>query len=167
MARWGQGRLLIRMAVALAAVLAPLGDGAARASDLIVRDLLATPPIETVVPAGQLAALQHHVIVTHTEFTDGAVRFEGPLVTDVLKLVGNRDWTSARLTAVNDYAIDIPVSDFREYGVILARTMNGKELSRRDKGPYWLMYPIDAFKELQDPAYNNRLIWQVVKIELR
>ncbi|MCL5778059.1 hypothetical protein M1105_13805 [Limibaculum sp. FT325] len=151
---------------AFVAALTPARAGTASGS-ILVRDALATPPIETVVSAEQLEALQPHAIVTRTEFTDGEIRFEGPLVTDLLKLVGNRGWTLARLTAANDYAIDIPITDFQAYGVILARRMDGRELSRRDKGPHWLMYPLDDFEELQDPVYNNRLIWQVVKIELR
>ncbi|MBK0398560.1 hypothetical protein H0I76_05125 [Limibaculum sp. M0105] len=167
MAQWGRGRLTIVIAAALSVTVALLSGPRALASGILVRDLLATPPIETQLSMEQLEALEPHVIATRTEFTDGEVRFEGPLVTDLLRFVGDRAWSSAKITAANDYAIDIPVSDFKAYGVILARRMNGRELSRRDKGPFWLMYPLDDFKELQDPVYNNRLIWQVVKIELK
>ena len=42
---------------------------------------------------------------------------------------------------------------------------DGKKLSRRDKGPLWLMYPISDHDELKDALYIHRLIWQVVRIE--
>ena len=47
------------------------------------------------------------------------------------------------------------------------RAMNGKRLSLRDKGPIWVIYPMTDNKELQDPAYNQRLVWQLVKIEVK
>ena len=42
---------------------------------------------------------------------------------------------------------------------------DGKPLSRRDKGPLWLMYPISDNAALRDPIYLRRLIWQVIRIE--
>ena len=44
---------------------------------------------------------------------------------------------------------------------------DGKKLSRRDKGPLWLMYPISDHAELNATRSTiPRLIWQVVRIEL-
>jgi hypothetical protein len=43
---------------------------------------------------------------------------------------------------------------------------NGKRLSLRDKGPIWLIYPLDDHAELQDPYYTIRLVWQLTKMEL-
>ena len=51
--------------------------------------------------------------------------------------------------------------------MILAMQADGTRLSIRDKGPIWLMYPVDDFPELQDPKYNLRLIWQLTVMELR
>ena len=72
---------------------------------------------------------------------------------------------AVRLTAANDYFVDIPTGDFQAYDVILAMQADGKPLSRRDRGPLWLMYPISDHAELNDPVYFRRLIWQVVRIE--
>ena len=46
-------------------------------------------------------------------------------------------------------------------------TANGERLSRRDKGPIWLIYPLDDHEELKDPVYTIRLIWQLTAMELR
>lgn len=75
--------------------------------------------------------------------------------------------TTVHLVAANDYSFDIPLSDLTEYDVILAMQADGTRLSIRDKGPIWLMYPVDDFPELQDPKYNLRLIWQLTVMELR
>lgn len=104
---------------------------------------------------------------TSTEFTDGAPEFSGPLARDVIASVGVGDATIAVMTAANDYAIEVPIDELMKYDVILATSVDGKRLSLRDKGPIWVMYPRDHHKELQDPMFNGRLIWQMVRIELK
>jgi len=113
----------------------------------------------------EIAALPQATIVTDTEFTDGMVEYRGPLVQDVLQFLAMDELETVRFMAANDYFVDIPTSDFRKYNAILAMEADGVPLSRRTKGPLWLMYPIADFPELRDRVYNNRLIWQVVKIE--
>ena len=113
----------------------------------------------------ELSALPQTTIVTENEFTTGAVEYRGPLVRDVLEHLSLDEVEMLRFTAANDYYVDIPTSDFRRYNAILALEADGKQLSRRDKGPLWLMYPISDNPDLQDPVYVHRLIWQVVRIE--
>lgn len=112
-----------------------------------------------------LAALPQVVIKTENEFSDGVVAYRGPLVRDVLAELGLDRLSTVRFVAANDYYVDIPTSDFTDYDVILAMEADGKPLSRRDKGPLWLMYPISDNAELRDPVYLRRLIWQVIRIE--
>lgn len=113
----------------------------------------------------QLAALPQTTIVTENEFTDGAVEYRGPLVRDVLEHLALDESDTIRFTAANDYYVDVPTDDFRKYNVILALEADGTPLSRRDKGPLWLMYPLSDHSELRAPVYNTRLIWQVVRID--
>lgn len=112
-----------------------------------------------------LSELPQVTIVTENEFSDGPVSYRGPLVRDVLAHLGLDQTETVRITAANDYYVDIPTSDFRRYSVVLAIEADGKRLSRREKGPIWVMYPISDHPELRDPVYNTRLIWQVVRIE--
>lgn len=115
--------------------------------------------------AKDLADLPQVTVVTQNEFTDGKVSFRGPLMRDVLERLALDHVDAVRFYAANDYYVDIPTSDFQKYDVILATEADGKPLSRRDKGPLWLMYPISDHSELQDQLYIRRLIWQVVRIE--
>ncbi len=113
----------------------------------------------------ELAALPQKTVVTETEWSDGRVAYKGPLMRDVLKLFNLEQMATLRFMAANDYYIDIPTKDFQDYDVILAMSADGKPLSRRDKGPLWVMYPLSDHKELNDNVYLARLIWQLVRIE--
>jgi hypothetical protein len=115
----------------------------------------------------ELEALPQHRVTTANEFVDRPVTYRGPLARDVLALLGLNQVEVVRFKALNDYYIDVPTSELRRYDVILALEADGRRLSRRDKGPLWLMYPISDFPELADPLYNARLIWQVVSAEAK
>lgn len=111
-----------------------------------------------------LHSMEQTTFATENEFVDGKVTYRGPLVRDVLARVGLDQTDNVRFVAANDYYVDIPTQNFRDYDAILAIEADGERLSRRDKGPIWLMYPISDFAALRDPIYSRRLIWQVVKI---
>ncbi len=113
----------------------------------------------------QLSAMPQADVITENEFTDGKVDYRGPLMRDVVEMAGLQDAETVRVTAANDYFVDIPTQDFKDYDVILAMEADGERLSRREKGPLWLMYPISDHAALRDPIYLRRLIWQVVRIE--
>jgi len=134
---------------------------------LVVRNATDPAQAEVRFSEADLLALPQVTIRTRTEFTDGVVEFIGPLARDAVAAIEPGTATSIHLVAANDYAIDIPLSDLTDYDVILAMQANGKRLSRRDKGPIWLMYPLDDHPELRDPAYTIRLIWQLTVMELR
>lgn len=111
-----------------------------------------------------LETMPQKTVRTTNDFVDGPVSYRGPLVRDVLARVGLDKADSVRLMAANDYYVDIPTQDFRDYDAILALEADGERLSPRDKGPIWLMYPISDYPALRDPIYTRRLIWQVVRI---
>lgn len=105
-----------------------------------------------------------HTVRTTTDWTDGVTTFRGPLVSDVLAAAGNLGMTITA-TALNDYSVAIPVVDFTRYPVILAMEADGKTLTRRDKGPLWIVYPRDDHSELATPETNAKWIWQLRSLE--
>lgn len=113
-----------------------------------------------------LEQIGRHTITTDTKWTDGVNTFEGPLLRDVLDHIG-ASGTSIRATAINDYEVDIPISDAIEHDVILAHTMNGKRMRIRDKGPLWVIYPWRDNPDLADERIYSRSIWQLDRIEIR
>ena len=163
-------RVLLRVCVCVLLtffVLARTAMPAAAEDLLVVRNATAPAQAEARFSEADLLALPQVTIRTRTDYTDGVVEFIGPLARDAVAFIETGAATSIHLVAANDYAIDIPLSDIFDYDVILAMQANGERLTMRDKGPLWLMYPLDDYEEMQDPAFNNRLIWQLTLIELR
>lgn len=113
-----------------------------------------------------LAALPQRAVTTTTPWTDGAARFTGPGLCRVLEAAG-AEGTIVRAHALNDYAAEIPVADCRRYPVILALARNGAQLSRRDKGPIWIVYPQSAHPELDRAAVHARWVWQLTRLTVR
>jgi hypothetical protein len=110
-----------------------------------------------------LDALPQKSFVTETPWIKGAVKFTGPLLSDVLKVV-NASGSNLKAVALNDYKINIPMEDAVKYGVILARQMDGKVMTIRDKGPLFVMYPFEKFPEIKTSVYFSRCIWQLQSI---
>jgi len=113
-----------------------------------------------------LENLPGRVSSVNTPWYDSRKTFEGPLGAAVLDAVG-ASGTTLRVVALNDYAAEIPVEDFRKYPVILATKLDGKAMSVREKGPIFVIYPFDAEPSLFNEKYFNRSVWQVKAIEVR
>ena len=72
--------------------------------------------------------------------------------------------STALAIAANDYRIEIPVSDFAKYDVMLAMRINGEELTLRTKGPIWLIYPESV--DLPESERAERMIWQLIELRV-
>lgn len=112
----------------------------------------------------QLAALPQHSFKTSTTWTEGVSTFQGVLLKDFIAAVGATG-TTMNLTALNDYAISMPLADVKDDGPLLAYLMDGKTMSLRDKGPVWLVYPYDENPEYRTEQTYSRSIWQLDRIE--
>ena len=113
-----------------------------------------------------LDALPQHTTTTITPWYDGVRTFEGPLGSELLDAVGARG-SVVRVTAINDYAADIPIEDFAANPVILATTIDGEHMSVRDKGPIFVIYPFELNPDLYNEVTFGKSVWQVVSIEVR
>ncbi len=116
----------------------------------------------------QLDALEQTTYVTKNPFIDGTSEFSGPLARVVFADAGQdmpKD-AQVRVSAINDYKIDMPLSDILDYDVMLATRRDGQPMSLREKGPIWIMYPISDHLELEDEAINSRLVWQTKSIQV-
>lgn len=112
-----------------------------------------------------LQALGTTTIETTTIWTEGPQVFEGVSLARLAQEIGVQDGTILA-TAINDYTVEIPLSDAVENGPIIAMTMNGAEMSVRDKGPLWIVYPYDADADYRTEVIYSRSIWQLDRIEL-
>jgi hypothetical protein len=100
---------------------------------------------------------------TSTIWTSGAQRFTGVSLAQLAALAGAKDgWIEAH--ALNEYAVEIPLSDAVEGGAIVAYERNGQAMSRRGKGPLWIVYPFDSKPEYRTEKTYTRSIWQLNRI---
>lgn len=139
----------------------------AASSDGAILTVSASQPAAVTVDL-DLAALQqmpHHTIATSTPWTEGVSSYEGVLMRDLLHGLGVGGAT-VRLTALNDYAITIPVADFEKYDVVLAYARDGQGMPVRDKGPLWIIYPLDDHPELKNEDTHSKMIWQVRRLDV-
>lgn len=114
----------------------------------------------------QLEQLPHSTTKTITHWTKGEQTFDGVLLSDILRKFIPQ-LSSIKAFALNDYSVDIPVSDLKKYPVLLAYKRNGAYMGIRDKGPLWIVYPLSDHPELNLPHINNRWIWQLNRIDIK
>ncbi len=110
-----------------------------------------------------LKALDQTTFVTTTLWTEGPQTFTGVSLATLLANLGISEGT-AFASAINDYTVEIPVSDAVEGGPIIAYELNGEEMSIRDKGPLWVVYPYDSNADYRAEVIYSRSIWQLDRI---
>ena len=102
---------------------------------------------------------------TATPWTDGPVEFEGVAFADLLKSV-EASGKSIKAAALNDYVAQVDAQTLISSGAILAYRMNGEDISIRDKGPLWIMFPFDQKPDLKSETIYSQSVWQLRKMTL-
>jgi hypothetical protein len=112
-----------------------------------------------------LEALPVSSFRTSTIWTEKEIEFTGVALNDLLAYVRAKG-SVLRATALNDYRVDIPVSDAVQGGPIVAYRTDGTYMSARDKGPLWIVYPYNSNPDHQSEVIYSRSIWQLDEIEV-
>ena len=68
------------------------------------------------------------------------------------------------LQAVNDYVVEFAVAGAIDGGPIIAYERNGAVMSRREKGPLWVVFPYDSNPAYQTEEIFSKSVWQLVRI---
>lgn len=113
-----------------------------------------------------LKALPQHSFTTTTPWYKDTKKFTGPLLRDVLAAAGAQG-TTFKAVALNNFKVEIPVADTRQFPVVLAHSMNDKPMLIRDKGPLFIIYPFDSQAELHSARYYGRSAWQLRSLDIR
>lgn len=112
-----------------------------------------------------LEAVAQHSFNTKTPWFKEPRKFTGPLLRDLLSLVGAHG-TTLRVSALNDYRIDVPADDARRFDVTLARLIDDRPITVREKGPLFMIYPFDSDPTLRNAVYYSRSVWQLKTIDV-
>ena len=112
-----------------------------------------------------LEALGMVKLNTETYWTDSIQQFEGIPAKAILELVGVTEG-KLRVYGLDDYSAAVPVEDFYDHRTIIALKNHGKYMRVRDKGPLWLIYPLDDKQLLKKKQINSRSVWQMSRIDV-
>lgn len=115
---------------------------------------------EAIFDLEMLDALPQRVTKATTPWYTGEHEFSGVIIRDLLDYLG-ASGDSATFSALNDYASEIPMEELKKLPVILATRVDGQELSVRDKGPLFVIYPFDLDSTLYNEVIFGRSVWQV------
>lgn len=158
-------RLASSLAVLLIAAAPSLGEDFAQPAG---KPILKVDGAITSMNAGDAAlfdlamldALPQHTVKATTPWFDGEHEFTGVVIEDLLASLG-ASGENVTVTALNDYSAEIPLQELKDYPVILASRVDGEELSVRDKGPLFVIYPFDENPDLYNEVIFSRSVWQV------
>jgi hypothetical protein len=154
---------MLRILLLSLCLLSPLAHAEAVSDKIILTISGKSPVTEVQLTEAMLAKMPQKSMTLTTPWYPTPQTFEGPLLRDVLKLANIKSG-NITLKALNDYAISIPVSDALQYDVIVARLLNGKPMSVREKGPLFIVYPFHEHEELRKTDYYRRCSWQLRSI---
>ena len=112
-----------------------------------------------------LQSLGERQITTSSMWTRGANLYTGVMLHSLIDHLKLEDG-SVKLTALNDYAIVMPVIEATSEAPMLAYMVNGAPMTVRDKGPIWVIYPFDSDKKFRNDQIYARSVWQLNRIEV-
>lgn len=118
------------------------------------------------VSMDQLMELPATEFYTSTPWTNGVQKFKG-VSFDLLIDTYGLDADQVRVAALNDYNVIVPTSVLRADGAILVYHLNDAEMSVREKGPFWVVFPYDKDARLQTDTFWSYSVWQVKSIDAK
>jgi len=112
-----------------------------------------------------LEALPAHEFRTDTVWTEGTHTFRGVRLGTLMERLGATGST-IRAIALNDYAVEIPMSDATDGSALIAYRMDGNTMSVRQRGPLWVVYPYASDPKFRSDVIYSRSIWQLDRLEV-
>ena len=137
----------------------------AEASSPLLQLVLADKRIVNLDEAA-LTALPQTEFKTQTPWTTGSHSYRGPTLASVLAAQGVEHASLIEATGLNGYQQQLDLSLFDQVPLALVRYQDDKPLTRRNKGPLWLLMPFSAYPELDLSAIHSGMVWQLVRIEV-
>ncbi|MEZ9231071.1 molybdopterin-dependent oxidoreductase [Vibrio amylolyticus] len=92
--------------------------------------------------------------------------YTGIRVTDLISYLGKQpsDVSAVSFIALNDYAASTTIDDILQYDPIIAYKMNEKKMKVRNKGPYWLVFNVDKYPEIDNDIFYTQMVWQIDEV---
>lgn len=151
---------------AIILAVSPVTGFADDASVLLQVDVQLTADTKATTAEFSLADLQAMPVIsfeTATIWTEGVQKFTGVSLAELNRQLGITEGI-LELQAVNDYVVEFPVSGAVDGGPIIAFKRNDALMSRREKGPLWIVFPYDSTPDYQTEEIFSKSVWQLVRI---
>lgn len=115
----------------------------------------------------ELQALTQADVTTAHPWNTQAQHYRGIDLTALLEqLFVNQQIRSLNLEGLNGFSMALEWTKINKYSPILAWQENGQLMSRRNKGPLWLMLPFDQVPELKQADFLHYMVWQLRTIRV-
>lgn len=137
-----------------------------QASSSSLLQLILPDKREITLDEAALAALPQVEFETATPWTLGTHRYRGPTLKSVLAAQQVDSACAIDVAALNGYQQRVDLSLFAKVPLTLVRYQDDKPLTRRNKGPLWLLVPLSAHPDMDVSAIHNNMVWQVIRIEV-
>lgn len=137
-----------------------------QASSSSLLQLILPDKREITLDEAALAALPQVEFETATPWTLGTHRYRGPTLKSVLAAQQVDSARAIDVAALNGYQQRVDLSLFAKVPLTLVRYQDDKPLTRRNKGPLWLLVPLSAHPDMDVSAIHNNMVWQVIRIEV-
>lgn len=150
----------------MASLLQVLFSFCTQASSSSLLQLILPDKREITLDEAALAALPQVEFETATPWTLGTHRYRGPTLKSVLAAQQVDSASAIDVAALNGYQQRVDLSLFAKVPLTLVRYQDDKLLTRRNKGPLWLLVPLSAHPDMDVSAIHNNMVWQVIRIEV-
>ncbi|MFM5279844.1 putative pterin-binding protein [Aeromonas caviae] len=150
----------------MASLLLVLFSFGTQASSSSLLQLILPDKREITLDEAALAALPQVEFETATPWTLGTHRYRGPTLKSVLAQQQVDSASAIDVAAFNGYQQRVDLSLFAKVPLTLVRYQDDKPLTRRNKGPLWLLVPLSAHPDMDVSAIHNNMVWQVIRIEV-
>ncbi|MDG3084990.1 oxidoreductase [Vibrio hannami] len=148
-------RLLFLLLIALSSPLA------GNASTLFIEEGENTLATYTINDLQKMPELSY---TTPLPWIKGDATFTGVSLGYLINHVAGSIPDTLKLRALNDYSATISKSEIEKYDPIVAYLRDGKAMKIRDKGPFWLIYSLEKYPELDNPKAQGQMVWQLERI---
>lgn len=112
-----------------------------------------------------LEAVGTYSLTTVTPWRPEPAEFVGVLLRDVLEVNGLSHLDRIRVTAENDYAVELERDSWMQHDALIATRVDGAAHSRRARGPLQIVFPMSDNPELGETGYIKKWVWMAAAIE--
>lgn len=128
-------------------------------------ELVGSDGVAQTATFSEIESLGLHRVTTSTFWPADDGTYEGVLLSELLAKFGLDEARAIRISAADGFSQIMPREDWTRWPILLATRKDGRLMSRRNKGPFRIIYPRDSDPALADLSFRLRWVWLVKRIE--